>query len=130
MNRKILIGNLIPGDIFHARAPNGASLICLVLSVDDKTIQARRVTTQENVEFDRRTGIATGEVPSGIDSIAPLPPEIHSVFLEMDKKNRELMAMDEESRFKDLERLKLTDAEKKALDFIYSHYSSNPLAPP
>lgn len=123
-----LLAKLNIGDIFHAQAQNGASLICLVLSVDKRTIQARRVTTQENLEFDRRTGIKVGddrESPCVIDSVAPLPAEIHNVFLELDKKYGVLMAMDEKQRFEDLERLKLTDVEKKALLFVDPHYSSN-----
>jgi len=103
-----------------------------VLSVDKEVVQARRVTTQENVEFDRTTGAQVGDdrqIPCAIDSVAPLPPEIHGVFLDMDKKNRELMAMDEESRFADLERLKLTAAEKKALLFVADYYPANRLPP-
>lgn len=131
-NREDLIGNLAPGDIFHAEYPNGASCICLALAVNDAIIQARRVTTQEHLEFDRQTGMerdSNAQSLAVIDSVAPLPPEIHSVFMEMDRKNGELMAMDEESRFKDLERLKLTDAEKNARCFVDSHYASNPLPP-
>jgi hypothetical protein len=65
---------LLVGDIFHAKCPNGASLICLVEAVTDDRIMARRVTTQDNVEFDRRTGTTLGsESPCTIDSIAPLP---------------------------------------------------------
>jgi hypothetical protein len=39
------------------------------------------------------------------------------------------MAIDEESRFEDLEPHKLTDAEKRALIFVDSHYLANPLPP-
>jgi len=132
VDRATLLAKLDVGDIFHAQSPNGASLICLVLSVGTSTIQARRVTTQEDVEFDRRTGVKLGDdraVPCMIDSVVALPSEIHNTFLELDRKYRNLMAMDEKSRFEDLERLKLTDAEKKALLFISSHYPSNPLPP-
>jgi hypothetical protein len=37
--------------------------------------------------------------------------------------------MDEASRFENLDRHKLSEAEKKALIFVYSHYASNPLPP-
>ena len=124
-DRKALLGKLDVGDIFHAEAPNGASLICLVLSVDQTTIQARRVTTQENLEFNRQTGVAQdGDV---INSVAHLPIDIHNVFLGLDQKYRLLMGMDKKHRFEDPERLKLTDAEKKALLFVGRHYASNPL---
>lgn len=132
-DRRTLLGKLVVGDIFHAQAPNGASYICLVLAVSDVTIRARRVTTQENVEFDRKTGIErddNGHAPAIIDSVTPLPPEVHNVFVEMDRRNRRLLEMDDDSRFADLDRLKLTDAEKKALLFIASHYSTNLLPPP
>jgi hypothetical protein len=84
------------------------------------------------MEFDRQLGKAVvGEqrIVCVIDSVAALPPEIHDVFLKMDKKNKELMAMDEETRFADLERLKLSEPEQKALVFIHSHYQSNLLSP-
>jgi len=126
-----LLTGLKVGDIFHAQAPSGASLICLVIGLDQRAIRARRITTQENLEFDRGTGIKLGdnrEVPCIIDSIAPLPAEMHDVFLKLDRKYQALNAMDEKERFADLERLKLTDAEKAALLFVASHYPSNPLS--
>jgi hypothetical protein len=131
-DRTSLLGDLAVGNIFHAEYPNGASCICLVLSASDTEIKSRRITTQEIIDFDRRTGVKIGddrEIPCLIDSVAPLPAEIHGVFLAMDEKYRTLMAMDEKSRFADLERLKLTDAEKKALLFVADHYPSNPLPP-
>jgi hypothetical protein len=128
LDRKTLIGNLNVGDIFHAEAPNGASCVCRVLSVNDATIQARRMTTQENLEFDRHTGIERvndGEAQVVINSVAPLPPEIHDVFLAIERKYRQIPWNDP-----DLERFKLTEAEKRALLFVGPHYSSNPLPPP
>ena len=123
--------NLGVGDIFHAEYPNGASCICLVLSVSESTIHAKRITTQHELSFNRRTGVE--EVPPDqpeavIDSVAPLPREIHDTLLEMNKKYETFMAMDEVLRFQDLEQHKLTEAEKKALNFVYSYYPSNPLA--
>jgi len=129
-DRSICLGNLSVGDIFHAEYPNGASCICLVLSVNDAAIHAKRITTQQNLLFNRRTGVeeaAPGEPEAVIDSVAPLPPEVHDTFLEMNKKYEALMSMDKASRFQDLERHKLTEAEKKALIFVYSHYASNAL---
>jgi hypothetical protein len=126
-DRRTLLAKLDIGDIFHAESPSGASLICLVLSVDQTTIRARRVTTQENLEFDRRTGVTISddeEVPCVIDSVASLPAEIHNVFLELDQKYQKYRPD------RDPERFKLTDAEKKALLFVGTHYASNPLASP
>ena len=133
IDRNTCLANLSVGDIFHAEYPNGASCICLVLSVNQTTIYARRVTTQQTLSFNRQTGVeeAAADQPQAvIDSVAPLPPEVRNTFLEMNKKYETLMSMDETSRFADLEQHKLSDAEKKALIFVYSHYSSNLLPPP
>jgi hypothetical protein len=129
-DRNTCLRNLSVGDIFHAEYPNGASCICLVSSVEGMTIYAKRVTTQENLSFNRATGVEDvhpGQPQATIDSVAPLPPDIHNTFLEMNRKYETLMSMDEASRFQDLERHKLSEAEKKALNFIHSHYASNPL---
>lgn len=120
-DRKAALTNLVGGDIFHAESPNGASLICLVISVTEVTIHARTVTTQKHLEFNRQTGIAKwGDeaVPCIVDSVAPLPVDIHNVILGIDRKFR----LEREP-----ERLKLNDAEKQALLYVDSHYSSNQL---
>lgn len=129
-NRAALIGNLRVGDIFHAEYPNGASCVCLVLSVNDSTIRARRVTSQENLEFDRNTGLeaASGaQARAVIDSVAPLPLEIHNAFLALDRKYGCMQPDDWDGP--NLERFKLTETEKKALLFIADHYPGNPLPP-
>ncbi len=128
-DRETALGKVDVGDIFHARSPNGASLVCLATSVSETTIHARRITTQEDVQFDRKTGVASGigAVQSRIDSVAPLPADIHDVLVELDRKYGALMELDEQSRLEDLERLKLTSAEKRALLFIDSYYSANPV---
>jgi hypothetical protein len=130
-NRETALRNLAIGDIFHASAPNGASIVCLVTSVDPNKISARRIHTQENLEFDRQTGIESGNasVHSRIDSVAPLPPDVHEVFLSMDRKYGDF-SRDVKRGFRledNPERLKLTPAEQRALLFLDSHYSSNPV---
>ena len=62
-DRETALRSLAMGDIFHGRSPNGASLVCLITSVNDSTIYARRITTQDDLKFDRRTGIELGDVP-------------------------------------------------------------------
>jgi len=93
-------------------------MICLTTAVDQVTIHARRITTQTNHEFDRTTGVERD--PEGIlckiDSVAPLPPEIHEIFLGLDHRYRTST---------DPERTKLTDAEKRAIMFIASYYPEN-----
>jgi hypothetical protein len=117
--RERLLGNLAPNDIFHAACPNGASLVCLVTSLTDQAIHARRLMTGETLAFDRRTGATLdGGAPCTINSVAPLPAEIHDLMLGVDRKMR-------------LEHLpgrhKLTDTEKQAFVFIDAHYASNPI---
>jgi len=115
------LSGLAKGDIFHAASPNGASLICLVLAITKSTIEARTVTTQCHFVFDRRTGIAewgADRVPCTIDSVAPLPPDIHRVMLEIDLKFRPGKGLDD---------YKLTATEKHALLFVDGHYASNRL---
>jgi hypothetical protein len=115
-----LIRNIKVGDFFHAKCPSGASMICLATAVGDATIQARRITTQEDLEFDRMTGMEKGPDGGlcGIDSVAPLPLEIHNVFLGLDHRYRTST---------DPERSKLTKAEIRAMSFIYDYYRENPI---
>jgi len=130
-DRKALLRNLVAGDIFHASAPNGASLICLITAVTDTMIQTRTVTHQMHLEFDRKTGIAewnaakdwpgrgyTDEIiPCTIDSVAPLPIDVHEGMLFFDRKER----------LKHLSGGGLSDFEKECFIFLYSYYGKNPL---
>src|SRR5947209_3884243 len=81
------------GDLFHARSPNGASMVCLVTAVSDTTISARRIHTQDDHQFDRRTGTELGEQNGRIGCVAPLPPEVHDALVAMDQKGQRLAAM-------------------------------------
>jgi hypothetical protein len=111
-----LIESLRPGDIFHARSSRGASLICLVTDIDGRSVHARRVTTQEEVAFDRQTGrelFGEREGTCRIDSVEPLPTEIHNVFVVMDRRYR---------LGRDFTRIRLTEAEKGAILFAADHY--------
>ncbi len=116
-NHRSKLSRLVPGDIFHATCPNKASLICLVESVTSDRIEARRVTTQDHETFDLCTGQTLSADPAmrcTIDSIAPLPVDIHNVMLGLDRKMR--------LRFE-----KLSREEKDALLFIADFYPSRPL---
>jgi hypothetical protein len=119
MSTERLLQSLALGDIFHAESTNGASLICLVTSVSELAIEARTVTTQIRIRFDRHTGKAVwGEhdISCSIDSIARLPSEIRSVLLGIDEK----FGLE-----RNVERLRLTDAEKRALIFVDDYYAAN-----
>jgi hypothetical protein len=121
-DRKTLLGNLAVGDVFHAESPKAPNLICLVVSVTETTIQARTVTGGERFEFDRQTGVAQWvdeAVSCTIDSVAPLPVDIHNVILGLDRKLR----LEQDAR-----RISFNDAEKKALIYLDEHYSSNRLS--
>jgi hypothetical protein len=121
-DRERALNSLAVGDIFHAESPNAPSMICLVMAVTETRIQARTVTHQLHLEFDRRTGVAKwGDarvLGAVVNSVAPLPVDIHNVMLGIDRKFR---------LEQDLERIKLNDAEKRALVYVGSHYSSNPV---
>lgn len=119
VDRSEVLSHLVVGDIFHATGRNGAIYICLIEAVTGNKIKARRVTTQEHVEFDRGTGAILGdEAPCTIDSIAPLPVMIHNIMLGLDRKMR-LQS--------DPEKYKLNKEEIEAISFVNEYYPSNPL---
>jgi hypothetical protein len=131
MDRATLLSKLVVGDIFHAAGSHRPSLICLTMSVTEAIIRARTVTTQFHFDFDRKTGIAefsarTIGIPEWgdeiesctIDSITPLPVEIHNVMLAIDRKSR---------LERDPERVKVTSDELRALRFVHFFYPSYPL---
>ncbi len=136
-DREELLRSLVVGDIFHASFPSenpgGPSLVCLVEAITDTGIQARTVTTQYRFRFNLKTGEAESidaamlavregeEVVCLIDSVVPLPVDIHNVILGLDRKSR-LERFD-----RNPERVKLNDAEKKAIIFMSSYYPANPL---
>jgi hypothetical protein len=116
-DRGAKLSRLLPGDIFHAECPSGASLICLVEAITDGRIEARRVTTQDHVTFELSTGLSLhddGDARCVIDSIAPLPVDIHNIMLGLDRKMR--------LRFEKPDR-----AEKDALLFVADFYPAHPL---
>jgi len=133
-DRATALKNIAVGDIFHASAANGASLLCLTMSVTRSIIQARNVTTQIIYDFDRRTGIADWYVFSShylcaVDSVAPLPADIREIMLQLDRKGRE----SEYSQAEDPERPwisgegSLTAEEKRGLLFVSYFYPAFPV---
>ena|SRR5579863_985963 len=126
-DRTSALRNLAAGDIFHARSPNGASLVCLVTAVDDGTIYARRIHTQDDVRFDRTTGLRTPSGRTRIDCVTPFPPDIHNVFLGLDRKHREHTELFRRGMEPDPEQRKLTTEERHANLSINPHVSANPI---
>ena len=117
-DRKAVLRNIKVGDIFHAVAPNGASLVCEALAVSNAAIEAQRMFMPGEIyRFDRTTGVDDREgIPGKIDSVVPLPDDIRDVLLKLDHRNRTSNAPGS---------AKLSEPEKKALLFIYDHYRSN-----
>jgi hypothetical protein len=131
-DRKAALAAIAVGDIFHAEASNGASLLCLTMSVTDKTIQARNVATQIIYDFDRATGHADWYVygtryDCTIESVAPLPSDIHEILLGLDRKYREAeyrRAADPEWEMPP-EQARLSEEEKRGLLFVSHFYPDN-----
>jgi hypothetical protein len=123
-NRESELRRVSVNDIFHASAPNGASLICLAEEVTETRIRARTVTNHFSFVFDRATGVAEWEyegrpaVSCTIDSVAKLPPEVHALMLEFDRK----YGSDEDPR--------LTVDQKRALLFVWRFDPAHPLPLP
>ena len=124
-DREATLRKLAVGDMFHGRSPNSASLICLITAIDNSTIYARRITTQDDHQFNRRTGIELGDVPSRIDCVAPFPAVLYEVFLEMDRKGQVLAKMFRNGVEPGLDKYKLTPSEHRALLVIDEHIEAN-----
>jgi hypothetical protein len=123
------------GDIFHDEDAAGPTRICLTLSVTDATILARAVTTQEVIEFDRRTGVAIHHSHSTlyryvIDSVAPLPSDIHEIILSLDRKYREgeCRRAEEPNWQPPSSESALTREQIRGLLFVADFYQANPLS--
>lgn len=126
-DRETALRTLAIGDIFHARAPNGASLVCLVTAVDEATIYARRIHTQDDVRFDRGTGMQLGEGGSRIDCIEPLPPDIQEILLGLDRRGQAVAAMFRNGIEPGIEQYRVTPDEKRADRFLSEHIEANPI---
>ncbi len=125
-DRVTSLAKIAPGDLFHAKSPNGASLICLALEVTDRTIVSQTVTSVYDLNFDRRAGIAErdfhGEsVVCTIDSVAPLPDDFKKTLIALHRTYLKEEESDEP---------KLTDPEHRALVFAAQYFPAHPLDPP
>lgn len=122
-DRETAFKSIIAGDLFHATAPNGASLICRALEVTEEAIAARTVTSQDAYAFSRMTGVAepdfgAGKVSCTIDSVAALPHDMRETLLGLDR-----IYADKTRR----ESHPLSDAERRALVFAAQYYPANAL---
>jgi hypothetical protein len=89
--REVALRKIAVGNMFHAclRPDGGPSYPCLTLQVREDRIFARRVTTQSVHWFDRATGAEIEDERVVIDSVEPLPDDIHEIMLSIDRLFRE-----------------------------------------
>ncbi len=118
--------SIAAGDVFHATAPNGASLICLALEVTGVAIVSQILTSKYKLEFDRRTGIGErdfhGErVVCTIDSVAPFPDDFKETLIAMHRAH---------SNTKENEETGFKVSEHRALVFAAQYFPAHPIAPP
>jgi hypothetical protein len=129
--REVALRNIAVGDMFHGRPPKGtASFICLALEVGEKTIFARRITTQSVHEFDRATGVENVDSnPIVIDSVARAPVDIREILLGLDRKYREAeVRRAEDPNWKLPEdKARLTKDEIRALLLVGKLHEDNPI---
>jgi hypothetical protein len=124
-DREHALQRLRVGDIFHGRSPNGARLICLVTAVAASAIFARRITTQDDHQFDRRTGTELGGGHGRIDCVAPLPSEIHEVLVLHDRKGQVLAEQYRNGIEPDHRQYRLTSEERHAFQLLDEHVEAN-----
>jgi hypothetical protein len=99
----------------------------LVTALDDHTIYARRITTQDDMQFDRTTGLEKGRGRGVIDCVEPFPPEIQAAFRGLDRKYQMFAEMRRKGDEPNPEQYKLTPEELHALLSEDEHISANPI---
>jgi len=127
--RKIAVG-----DMFHAGVrgrTDGPNYPCLTLQVREDAIFARRVTTQSVHWFDRTTGADVNDDRIVIDSVEPLPDDIHETMLSIDRLFREAehRRAEEPDWVPAENHFHQSKDQIHALLFIGEFYSAHPLSP-
>jgi hypothetical protein len=133
-DRQTALGALEAGHLFHAVDAAGPVRICLVMSVSEKTILARSVTTQEIIEFDRRNGRASHKrygfnFDYVIASVEPLPRDIHEIMLSLDRNGRafeEKIAANPDYKSPPDKSI-LNDDQRRGLLFVAEFYRAHPM---
>lgn len=118
---KSTLAKVVVGDIVHGSIVDGPSLLVLVTDVTAHSIVGRRVTTGQTVRFDRETGVLQDTRVGCIDSVEPLPADIHTVLLHLDRVSRTA------EPHSSPDRARLSDAQIAALRFTHAFYPANPL---
>jgi hypothetical protein len=133
MDREAALRSIGIGDIFHAciHPDSGPSYICLALQVREDAILARRMTTQSVHWFDRATGAEIEDGRVVIDSVAPLPGDIHEIMLGLDRKFQEIeFRQAEDPDWEPPEgSSRLTPEQRRAFSFIAEFYPAHLLPP-
>ncbi|MFC7053254.1 hypothetical protein ACFQI3_11190 [Hansschlegelia quercus] len=119
--REEMLTRLLAGDVVHASSPgSSANMTCIITSIDETAIHARRLIVPRDYIFDRRTGAEVEGGDAVIDSIEPLPIDVYNQIMWLDRKSRLSW---------DLTKAKLSPADKNALLFLSDHYEKNQLLP-
>jgi hypothetical protein len=129
-DREIVLRRIEVGDIFNAEDATGPVRTCLTIFVTGTTIHARSITTQEVIEFDRKTGVATHSWHSAryeyvISSVAPLPADIHRTMLSVDLKFRDVGH--EPEREGKMAKSALSKEQIRGLLFVEDFFRAHPL---
>jgi hypothetical protein len=112
-DRASALRNIREGDIIHATAPSGVSLVCFVKAVTKDEINTRRITG-DTIIFTRDEGLSAKH--ARIDSVAPVPPDIRSALVGLDAKHDDPSAS-----------WILTPEERHALIFVGDFYRAHPI---
>jgi hypothetical protein len=104
----------------YARTDDGRQIgrICIVTNVQDGKIEARSITTQEILIFQRRNQSNIFMEQSGwlrLLGVPPAPAEVLSAFHELDRRYRGMTSLEE---------ARLTQDERLAIRWIYAHYAT------
>jgi hypothetical protein len=122
MTRQEHIARLSPEDFLYAIYPNGATRVCIVTSIDPVKLMARSITTQETFSFDRESGESS---PAGDDGAVCKMVSVHLVPTDVRAHLEEIDRRYVASR--DVDALRLSESERKALLDADSLFRSNPL---
>jgi hypothetical protein len=97
----------------------------LITGLDDGTIYARRIHTQDDVRFDRNTGLRLGKGHTKIDCVAPLPSDIRDILVQMDQRYQAAYALIRQGIEVDPREARYTPDERRAHDFLDEHIAAN-----
>ena len=117
------LARLDVGDIVAARVEGGNSLPFLVIAADAGSIKTRCMTSQFPLVFERTNGVAVemdGVATRAwrISSMQPLPLDIHSLMLSLDRR----MRLGSNGTTNPLD-----EGDKRALLFIGDHWDAYPI---